>query len=436
MKIFKSQIHFLLLCSAFVRCAPLEQTASSTSNAVLQLADRTYDTNIRTVRLFPGSGRPEDKMLPPIVHIEQSTPLVLQFDEILSDFKQYNAYLINCNADWEQSALTDIEFLGEYNALPVNDYAYSQSTVIPYTQYTLELPKVKKSGNYVVVVYNGNNKADIVLSRRFMVFEGAVAIEPDVNISSNVQVREENHQVEFAVNYGSVPSSNPYNDFKVVLRQNQRWDNAITGLKPTLIREDQGYLEYRNFTLLNNFKATREFRFFDTRAISYNGRNVASIEKNDREIRAFLARDRPRLREPYSRMQDLNGNYFTASVEPNTSDLQTEYVKVMFFLEADELETGDVYVVGAFNDWTKQPENRMTFDAPSGLYTTSLLLKQGYYNYMYLAKGENVDPYLFEGYNFQAENQYEIFVYFRLPGTFNDRLVGYKAIIHNGPSRN
>lgn len=436
MKIFKFKIHFLLLCVSFVSCAPLEQTTSSTSNAVLQLADQTYDTNIRTVRLFPGSGRPEDKMLPPIVHIDQSTPLVLQFDEILNDFKQYNAYIINCNADWEQSALTDIEFLGEYNALPVNDYAYSQSTVIPYTQYTLELPKVKKSGNYVVVVYNGTNKADVVLSRRFMVFEGAVAIESDINISSSVQVREENHQVEFAVNYGSIPSTNPYNDFKVVLRQNQRWDNAITGLKPTLIREDQGYLEYRNFTLLNNFKATREFRFFDTRSLTYNGRNVASIEKNDREIRAFLARDKSRLKEPYSRIQDINGNYFTASVEPNTSDLQTEYIKTMFFLEADELETGEVYVVGAFNDWAQQPENRMTFDVPSGLYIASLLLKQGYYNYMYLAKGPNVDPYLFEGYNFQAENQYEIFVYFRLPGTFNDRLVGYKSIIHNGPSRN
>lgn len=433
MKTHLDKLYFLLVWLFFVSCVPLEQTTnSSTSYAVLDLADKSYDTNIRMMRLFPSMGREEDRLQPPIVHIEQSSPLVLEFDEILSDFRQYYAYIVHCNFNWERSALTDMEFLTEYNSFPINDFQYSQSTVIPYTQYRLELPRVKKSGNYVVVVHRGTNKADVVLSRRFMVFEGTADIKADIGISSNVQVREQNHQVEFVVNYGSITTSNPYVDFKVMLRQNHRWDNAITDLKPTLVREDQTFLEYRNFTLQNNFKALREFRFFDSRSLSFNGRNVAQIEKNDREIRVFLARDRPRFSEPYARFQDLNGNYFVGSVEPNTSNLQTEYVKVMFFLEADALEKGDVYVAGGFNDWSRTPESRMTFDEPSGLYTTSLLLKQGYYNYMYVVDGADLDPYMFEGYNFQAENLYEIFVYFRAPGAFNDRLVGYRSLIHNG----
>ena len=433
MKTVKTTVNFLIICLVSVSCVPLEQTGNtSTANTVLELADRTYDANIRMVRLFPSTGRSEDSMQPPIVHIEQESPLILLFDEILGDFQQYNAYIIHCNFDWEQSALADMEFLSEYNTLPVNDFQYSQNTVIPYTQYRLELPRVKKSGNYVVVVHRGTNRANVVLSRRFMVFEGSVDIETNVKISSSVQLREENHQVDFTVSYASVASANPYNDFKVVLQQNHRWDNAITDLKPTLIREDQGYLEYRHFTLQNNFKALREFRFFDTRSITFNGRNVAQIEKSDREVRAFLARDKSRFGEPYSRTPDLNGNYFVGSVEPNTSEMQTEYVKVMFLLEAEQLESGEVYVVGGFNDWNKTDENQLTFDEPSGLYTTSMLLKQGYYNYMYMVKGQNLDPYLFEGYNFQAENLYEVFVYFRAPGTFNDRLVGYRSVVHNG----
>lgn len=414
-------------------CVPLEQVSgSSPREPMLELADRSYDDNIRMVRLFPNNGKPEDAMAPPIVHIGQTAPLTLVFDEILNDFQQYNAYIVHCNFAWERSPLTDMEFLSEYNAFPVNNYQYSQSTIVPYTQYTLQLPKVKRSGNYVVVVYRDTNKSDVVLSRRFMVFEGVADIQMDIRISTDVAQREENHQVEFTVNYNSLASANPYNDFNVVVRQNGRWDNAITTLKPTLIREDQGYLEYRHFTLQNNFKATREFRFFDLRPLSYNGRNVSRIEKNDQEIRAMLSKDASRFREPYSRIRDLDGNFFVGSLEPNTSDMQVEYVKVMFFLEAEQTESGDVYVVGNFNNWQRTPQNRLSYDELSGMYTTSLLLKQGFYNYMYLVNGE-ADPYLMEGYNFQAENEYEVFVYFKTPGSFIDRLVGYQSIIHNGP---
>ncbi|MEQ8416477.1 MAG: DUF5103 domain-containing protein [Imperialibacter sp.] len=429
--------YFLLLvisCLFFTGCLPLEQVANtSTSDAVLELSDRSYEDNIRLVRLFPNSGKTEDSMQPPIMHISQPSTLTLKFDEILSDFQQYNAYIVHCNFNWERSALTDMEFLNEYNSYPVNNYQYSQSTIVPYTQYTLELPKVKKSGNYVVVVYRGTNKSDIILSRRFMVFEGGADIQMEVRISSSVEEREENHQVEFSVNYGGLTSTNAYNDFKVMVRQNRRWDNAILNLKPTLVREDQSYMEYRNFTLQNNFKSTREFRFFDIRSLSYNGRNVGKIEKSQNEIRALLLKDASRFSEPYSRMQDLDGNFFIGSTEPNTSDLQTDYVKVMFFLEAEKIEAADVYVIGGFNDWQKTPQNRLVYDDLSGMYTASLLLKQGFYNYMYWAKGNSIDPYMFEGYNFQAENEYEVFVYFKTPGSFVDRLVGYQSIIHNGP---
>ncbi len=431
-------LNYCLLLSLFgiiaTACVPMEQlSGTSTAASILELNNRSYDDNIRLVRLFPNSGKPEDTMQPPIVHISQIAPITLKFDEILTDFQQYNAYIVHCNFNWEKSALTDMEFLSEYNSFPINAYQYSQSTIVPYTQYTLELPKVKTSGNYVVVVYRGTNRSDVVLSRRFMVFEGATDIQMEVRISSNVAEREQNHQVEFSVNYNGITSTNPYTDFKVLVRQNRRWDNAIVDLKPTLVREDQNYLEYRNFTMQNNFKSTREFRFFDIRSLSYNGRNVGKIEKNEREIRALLQKDVSRFNEPYSRMQDLDGNFFIGSTEPNTSDMQTDYVKVVFFLEAEKAEKGDVYVLGSFNDWQKNDQNKLTYDELSGMYNVSVLLKQGFYNYIYVVKGDGVDPYLYEGYNFQAENEYEVLVYYKSPGSFVDRLVGYKNIIHNGP---
>ena len=59
-----------------------------------------------------------------------------------------------------------------------------------------------------------------------------------------------------------------------------------------------------------------------------------------------------------------------------------------------------------------------------------MLLKQGWYNYIYYMP-ESEDPYYYEGSYFQTENLYEIFVYYRPIGALADQLVGYSNITHN-----
>ncbi len=63
-----------------------------------------------------------------------------------------------------------------------------------------------------------------------------------------------------------------------MIRQNQRWDNAIRNLKPTMVREDQNQLEYEHFTVQNEFRGGNEFRFFDIRTLNFPGQNVANID--------------------------------------------------------------------------------------------------------------------------------------------------------------
>jgi hypothetical protein len=63
------------------------------------------------------------------------------------------------------------------------------------------------------------------------------------------------------------------------------------------------------------------------------------------------------------------------------------------------------------------------------LYEKTLLIKQGYYNYMYIwqyPKGDLADTYMTEGNHAQTENEYLILVYFKDPSMFSDRLVGFK----------
>lgn len=75
--------------------------------------------------------------------------------------------------------------------------------------------------------------------------------------------------------------------------------------------------------------------------------------------------------------------------------------------------------------------SRMTYNSETGLYEKTLLLKQGLYNYqyVYVPKGESsATVALTEGNYYQTENEYTIFVYYRLPGGRYDRLVGKRTI--------
>jgi len=76
----------------------------------------------------------------------------------------------------------------------------------------------------------------------------------------------------------------------------------------------------------------------------------------------------------------------------------------------------------------------MKYNESTQLYELDLLLKQGYYNYVYttLSDGNNQgDDSVIEGSFFETENEYLILVYVRLMGTNYDQLLGYKRINTN-----
>lgn len=73
----------------------------------------------------------------------------------------------------------------------------------------------------------------------------------------------------------------------------------------------------------------------------------------------------------------------------------------------------------------------MEYDQENKQYYKELLLKQGFYNYMYLVQGGSTDPYYFEGSHYETENRYEIFVYNRPIGSRTDLLIGYTTFDYN-----
>ena len=389
-----------------------------------EFKDEIFKPFIKTVRLYPRLNTSDQDLQAPIVSLTSNPGLILEFDALLEDYEPFQAKLIHCNADWTRSMLSDIEILADYNSFDLNDFKYSENTNTLYTHYIFEVPKTKVSGNFILMVYRNGDQDDILFTSRFVVFENRVSIKTNPVLSTAVSQRDFNQQIEFSLNYGVLDISNPHSDVYVVIRQNQRWDNAIYGLRPTLVRQDQSFMEYRHFNQENNFKAGNEFRFFDLRTFRFRGQNISYIDSDAIPMIAHTFIDQSRSHGVYSQLKDLNGQYFIETREPQAGYLETDYFNTKFQLSSPKGEEGDVYVIGAFNNWQRNSENKMEFDPNTLLYTCDILLKQGVYSYNYYLEG---NPYFFEGSYYQTENTYDILVYYRPLGSFTERVVGYSS---------
>jgi hypothetical protein len=395
----------------------------------LEFLDKSYENEIRTVMLYPGVGGAGNNLRPAVVPIENQN-LLLEFDDLQAERSNYYVKLIHCNQDWTKSMLMDLDFLSDYNEFPINEYDLSSNVSLAYVHYFFPVPAVKLPGNYLLVVYRENDEKDILLSRRFMVFSNQVSIFQDDLMQGNNRLWATNQQLNFKVNYSRLDMINPLESVHAVIRQNQRWDNVRMNVKPSFIREDKRELEYRFFDQDNQFMAGNEFRFVDFRSLNYPGQNTGRMDRSERPFHLFVQTDKSREDQAYALLQDLNGNFVIENQDYRNAPLSGDYLFVTFTLATPPVN-GQVYVLGAMNNWLRSDESRMTFRKDKNVYEATLLLKQGLYNYQYWVESSNENGFKLEGSHFETENIYEIFIYYRPFRPNADLLVGYYLIQAN-----
>ena len=391
--------------------------------------DQTYLETIKTVQLYP-AGNPLFQTRNPVISLRSNDQLILEFDELYEDAYSYLAKIIHCNNDWQPSGLSPLQYLNEYNEFRINELEYSFGTKVPYVHYKFTVPKTKISGNFLLVVYSENDPEEIILTRRFMVFEQWVQLSSPAEIM-NRSIQSINRQnILFEVNYGKVELLNPMDNVKVSILQNHRWDNAKIAIRPTFIREMQGILGYNNFSAADGFYAGNEFRRFDLRSLRYFGFHVETAKLDDKGSAAWIDIDIPRSGLAYTIEENRNGQFFIDNVEQRIPDIENDYARVYFRLKSEKVN-GQVHLSGKFTDWKYTNLTKMTYDEAFGGYIGEYLLKQGAYDYQY-AVINNSDPNLLEGNKSETRNQYEILVYYWSTPLQADLLIGYLGFTFNG----
>ncbi len=411
-------------------CVPIPQSSDIQSNngKSLQLSDQSYEPQINTVRLSTGID-PQGQLLAAVTQLGVWN-LLLQFDDLRDQRDNYYARIIHCNQDWTKSSLSDLDFMPEYNEFPIHTFEFSLDTHQPYVQYRFRLPGVKLPGNYVVLVYRNSDKSDIILTRRFIVYDQKITFMREGSLMGPGAMASAIQQLNFTINYKNLELINPLENVHVTVRQNQRWDNLMENIKPSFIRENIHELEYRFFDANNIFKGWNQFRFFDLRSLNYPGRNVANVDKSQKPFQAFIQPDKSRNGEPYAIYDDMNGNYNTDNYDVRNT-VAGNYVNVHFTLRSPEPINGEVYLSGAFTNWNLSNEHKMTYDAIKKEYRGTAFIKQGWYDYQYVVKSTALPSYYIEGTHFETENNYEIFVYYRAFQPQADLLIGYIQLEDN-----
>lgn len=371
----------------------------------------------------------------PVVVLGSSDRIRIDFDHLAEDREYFRYSLQHCDARWQPSGLVDSEFLDGFNEGSIEDYGYSQATVVHYVHYSLTIPNEEVaptiSGNYLLRIYRENEPDEPLLQCRFMVSEQTVPVSAFLTSRTDVDYNKAHQQLEICVDTERAGVEDIYNDLRVVVQQNGRLDSERALLRPLRTSGRKAYFEHTPELI---FEGGNEYRRFETVSEYYPGIGVESIDFQNPYRHFYLFVDEPRADKPYLYDQTQHGRYFIRRQGAAESDYEADYGVVHFELDMPQISDGSmIFIDGDFVHRRFDPESEMRFNPVTQRYERAMLLKQGAYNYQYLL----VPPGAMRGYtapiegdSYQTDNEYLIKIYHRRRGDRYDRLIGVHQIMN------
>lgn len=391
----------------------------------------SFDERIRTLQVSL-EGNP---MAPPVIVLGSGDRLTFSFDCLEEDRSYFRYRLTHCNADWQPSVLVDSEVLDGFNEAVIEDYDFSRGTTVNYVNYRFSIPSPDMaplvSGNYLVSVYNEENPEVTVAQWRFMVSEQVASVSAALTSRTDIDYNDGHQQLSVTVDTDRRDVADPFNDLTIMIQQNGRLDNEVALSHPLRMSGRKAVYEHQAPLI---FDAGNEYRRFETVTVDYPGMRIASTGYLRPYYHATIEADTVRAFTTYSYDSTQNGRFLIREYDSDEADTQADYIVVHFTLDMPEQPGTMIFIDGDLSSRRFDDSSLMTFNHASGRYEKAMLLKQGSYNYQYLA----VPPGKKRGYTatvegdkYQTVNEYLIKVYARQPGERYDRLLGVSRIIYD-----
>ena len=390
-----------------------------------------YKPEVQTVLLYADDNQLNDPIIP---LDDMMGRLTLSFDIIDGDGEVLNYTFIHCNHDWQPTEIQRLQYASGYESDRLDDYAFSRNTLIDYVNYQLKFPREEMmpliSGNYLLIVF-GDDLNDLYFTRRFMVVDEKVHVGATVpRYPDDLTLTDTHQQLNVSVNMSNYLTGNTQLYSFLTIRQNGRWDNAAEGLKPTYVYPDYISFEHHPQTV---FEGTNQFVRFNTSNFYFQSENLAHIRQTDESFEIDIATAESWAKKAYTSYEDIHGEKFIYVEDENLDNAtEADYCRVNFFYKSEApLTHEDLYIMGALNDWCFNESNKMTYDYRLRGYTCSMVLKQGYYNYMFVTLDRQTHEIMTDltaGNHWETNNVYKLYFYFYNTLKGYDELIGYSMV--------
>lgn len=398
-----------------------------------KFSDAIYYPEIKTVQLY----QQNNQMSLPIINLGSSDLLELHFDDLDGYVKNYSYTFQLCNENWEPVDLSPFDYIKGFIQNRLNQYRVSSIAQTKYVHYQALLPDrgsvPTKSGNYLLKVFLNGDINKVAFTKKFFVLDNKTSIGLQVLQPYDNSLFRTYQRVQVSVNATQLNPINPQQQVKVVVLQNNRWDNVVRNIKPAFIRGN--VLEY-NGEQDCLFAAGKEYRWVDLRSFRIATERVHSIDKLTIPNEIILKPDLTRSQLRYAYFKDFNGWYFISSSENINPFWQADYANVHFtFIPPNNkaIEGKDVYIMSNFTNSELNDSTKLLYNEEEGWYEKTFLMKQGYYSYTYVTKDKNnenaiADVTLTDGNLWETENDYTVFVYYKSVNGRHDELVGITTV--------
>ena len=419
---------YRIICLISV-CVCLAVSGSVSAQQSKDTMTGVFDEHIKSLRVTLDG----DDFAPPVIVMNSADRISVEFDHLSEDRDYFRYSLTHCNANWQPSGLVDSEFLDGFNEGMIENYEYSRATTVHYVHYSLTIPNEEVaptvSGNYLLQIYREGEPETPVLQCRFMVSEQTAPVVADVTTITDRDFNNRHQQVSVSVDTERAGVEDPFNDIIVMVSQNGRLDNEVALRQPLRISGKTAVYEHIQSLV---FDAGNEYRRFETVSTDYPGMRVEDIVYSHPYYHFRLATDYPRASGLYEYDSTQHGRYFIREFNSTDSDVEADYAVVHFSLDMPEMPGTMVFLDGDFVQRRFDSNSQMYYNPSTRRYERAMLLKQGAYNYQYLAVPPGAASGLtstIEGDKYQTVNEYLLKVYHRRRGERFDRLIGVGAAV-------
>ena len=361
-----------------------------------------------------------------VLLLDDPAPLQISFDEMSHDVHFYTYSVEMLHSD-----LLSGEYLQGFTTRDIVDYEHSINTSREYTHYWFEFPnedmKLTKSGEYRLTIYEDGNPDNKIAEVDLSVVEPMVKIAASVRANTDIELNGRYQQVDVELGTEALNVRDPQ-EVRVVVRQNNRLDNAVELTRPTFM--EQNRLKYINNRALI-FEGGNEYHHFDAFSCFYAGVGIDRVVYELGDYHALLFPNEV-TKGGYMHEFDSDGRFVVNAERTNDVDTEAEYMWVHWTLPVEKpWLDGAVYVGGDLFGNELSMKNRMQYDADRQCYWLTALVKQGGYDFQYWFTGKGTQnkttTLRTDGSYWQTENEYAVYVFWRPFGARYELLVGMQT---------